>query len=821
MTHEIKTTTDIVIDLSVADPADVARIGGKAAGLAELIRGGFDVPRGVVVTAGGMNGRLVENSATLDSVVDRVVEALGNGPFAVRSSAVGEDSLDGSFAGIFETILGVTGRADLSDAIAACLSSRDSVRAAAYGGGEAGPMAVVVQELVDADTAGVAFAADPVTGERDRTIVSAVRGLGERLVSGDVTPDEWEVKNGVVSVRTEGERALTEDQVLEVADLTDRITSHFREIPQDIEWAYAGGQLRSLQSRPITGLPDVDPLEPTIDPPEDGFWSVDGGHYPRPVSPMAASFYHPGIARHASAAFGEFGALVEGIEVAIIGWRPYVRVIPPMGKDGPPPPAWLLGLLTRLVPPLRKKVARGRRAVEESLGDRYAEKWWAEWRDQFKDEIADLTAVDLESLSDADLIQRFRQLIDLNERGQDVHFKLFVPYMLAVYDLMQFGSEVLGWSETKTVQLMAGLSEWSTEPARRLENLSALAYASPAVVKLLDANKDVTIHELRNADAGFGTALDEYMRLFGARATGYDVADPTIGENSDALIQNLRNLRPDRVSTPKRRQRGRGELPNRGELTAEARTFLADRTDDLAEFDALFETVVAVYALREDNVFFTDNLPVGLTRLTALEIGRRLVGRDLLDEHAHIVYLDVDEAIRSIEAGEDHRKQVLQRRREHAWVERHTPVPSFGTEYPPPDLSKVPRDTRRLMLALLWYLERDIAAPVGDGLTGTPASPGSYTGPVRIVRSEADFAKLQAGDVLVAPITTPAWTVLFAAAGALVTDTGGLLSHAAVVAREHGLPAVVATGSATALLEDGQLITVDGTSGQIEISPAS
>ncbi|GMQ84574.1 MAG: PEP/pyruvate-binding domain-containing protein [Acidimicrobiia bacterium] len=815
MTNDIETTTDVVIDLAEADPADVASIGGKAAGLAQLLRGGFDVPRGVVVPTGAVAGLLGENPAGLDGVVDRVVEALGNGPFAVRSSAVGEDSLNGSFAGIFETKLRVTGRADLKDAIRAIASSRDSAIAAEYSGGEAGPMAVVVQELVDADTAGVAFAADPVTGERDRTIVSAVTGLGERLVSGEVTPDEWQVERGVVSLRTAGEGALSEDQVLEVAELADRVTSHFGDIPQDIEWAYAGGRLFALQSRPITGLPDVDPLQPTIDPPEPGFWSFDGGHYPRPISPMAASFYHPAIARHATAAFGEFGALVEGIEIAIVGWRPYVRVIPPMGKDGPPPPAWLLGLLTRLVPPLRKKVARGRRAAEENLGDRYAEQWWAEWRDQFRDELAILSAVDLSTLSDAELIERLRRLIDLNDRGQEVHFKLFVPYMLGVYDLMQFGSDVLGWSEAKTVQLMAGLSEWSTEPSRRLEALSALAYASPPVVELLDADEHVAIDDLGNADAGFGAALDEYMQLFGARATGYDVADPTIGESSDTLIQNLRNLRPGRASAPGQR------LPDRAELATEARTLLADRSDKLAQFEALFEKVEHVYPLREDNVFFTDNLPIGLIRLTALEMGARLVGRGLLDEHAHIVYLDVDEAIRAIEAGEDHRKHVLQRRREHAWAERHTPVPSFGTEYPPPDLTKVPRHTRRLMQALLWYIERDIAAPVGDGLTGTPVSPGSYTGPVRIVRGEADFTKVQAGDVLVAPVTTPAWTVLFAVAGALVTDTGGLLSHAAVVAREHGLPAVVATGSATSLLEDGQVVTVDGTGGRIEISPDS
>ncbi len=117
----------------------------------------------------------------------------------------------------------------------------------------------------------------------------------------------------------------------------------------------------------------------------------------------------------------------------------------------------------------------------------------------------------------------------------------------------------------------------------------------------------------------------------------------------------------------------------------------------------------------------------------------------------------------------------------------------------------------------MWFISRDLATPVGNGLTGTAAAPGTYTGPVRVVRGDQDFSKLRYGDVLVAPITTPAWTVLFSQAGALVTDTGGLLSHAAVIAREYGIPAVVATGAATDRLEDGQIVTVDGSSGTIHV----
>ncbi|MGH3745182.1 MAG: PEP-utilizing enzyme, partial [Mycobacteriales bacterium] len=137
---------------------------------------------------------------------------------------------------------------------------------------------------------------------------------------------------------------------------------------------------------------------------------------------------------------------------------------------------------------------------------------------------------------------------------------------------------------------------------------------------------------------------------------------------------------------------------------------------------------------------------------------------------------------------------------------------------PPPDVRGLPPAARRLNAALLWSQPHPPTQQSGSGetaLVGTAASPGRYTGPVRVVRTEADFALLRPGEVLVAPTTDPAWSVLFGVAGALVTDGGGLLSHAAIVAREHALPAVVATGDATRSLVDGEVVTVDGSTGRV------
>ena len=134
-----------------------------------------------------------------------------------------------------------------------------------------------------------------------------------------------------------------------------------------------------------------------------------------------------------------------------------------------------------------------------------------------------------------------------------------------------------------------------------------------------------------------------------------------------------------------------------------------------------------------------------------------------------------------------------------------------------PDLRAIPEEARQINQAFMFFMsqEYDTSEIDGEGLPGVPGSPGIYTGPVRVIRSEKEFERLNTGDVLVCRVTTPVWSVLFGTAGAVVTDGGGALSHAAIVAREHGIPAVLGTGSATSELSDGQIVTVDGTSGKV------
>jgi phosphohistidine swiveling domain-containing protein len=174
-------------------------------------------------------------------------------------------------------------------------------------------------------------------------------------------------------------------------------------------------------------------------------------------------------------------------------------------------------------------------------------------------------------------------------------------------------------------------------------------------------------------------------------------------------------------------------------------------------------------------------------------------------------------------ADRDLRALVARRKAERAWVAAHPGPASYGTDPgPPPDLSPLPPalglvNTATLQWMQLLFPPEETGAGQGQ-LPGVPGSPGRYTGPVRLVRDEAEFPKLRPGEVLVCPITSPAWSVLFLQAGAVVTDGGGVLAHTAVIAREYGIPAVLATGAATRRLRDGDLVTVDGTAGVVTMN---
>jgi pyruvate,water dikinase len=513
----------------------------------------------------------------------------------------------------------------------------------------------------------------------------------------------------------------------------------------------------------------------------------------------------------------EMGVLPETLEWREIGGWVYTRVVPPAGEEGPPPPELTL-----------RRVEQSTEAVRSDRFGGYLERWHREWRPEFMAQVAKLAAVDPASLDDPGLAEHLGEVMGLTARAFEVHTLLHGVNAVMMGDLAFTCRDLLRWDDARALELLSGLSDATTTPATALAGLATMARRCPAVRQLIEAGDEDAPSRLGEIDPEFAAAFAAYRREFGLRTIHYEVIDPTVGEMSSFILR----LIGDQLRSGFDPMARAVEVDRQREATrAEARTLLADRpAADRVRFERALARAERWYPVREDDAPITVSEPFALIRRAALECGRRFASASLVDEVEDVFLLEPDEvfatlAVRTRGAELDCRQLVGRRRAERTWVEAHPGPPSYGQEPGPAALDGFPPETRFMNEAFLWLLERSghfgIAHPqdAGGELTGIPASAGTYTGPARVLHSEADFGKLEPGDVLVCPTTAPAWVVLFPNVGALVTDAGGVLSHPAIAAREFHIPAVVATGNATDLLTDGRLVTVDGTAGSVEMLP--
>jgi rifampicin phosphotransferase len=747
-----------VVSLAEAAGLDPARaralLGTKAANLARLAGAGFPVPAGVVVTSAAAAdwdqacARLLRAAAELASRQGR--------RFAVRSSATIEDLAGASFAGQYETVLDV-GLDELPEAVRHVLDSAASARVSAYR--QAHPeantaaaldasgskMAVLVQVMVAATAAGVAFTASPVTGDRGEVVVTAVRGLGERLVSGEATGDQWVVRDGQAECIRAVEQAVNADQARRVAELARGVEAHFG-TPQDLEWAIsddtsgtdgADGGLWLLQARPMTALPD--PV--TWTPPAPGYWMRNfrvGEWLPEPMTPLFADWLLERIEHgELQATRDHVGGMLPFPHAAINGWY-YIatpRLSPRMVV------AALVQGRSRLVRFMRYAVLGPTRdpvAADRHLLARLAE----EWREE--------------------LLPRYQRLV----QAADQRAETASPEQLAgiVDQVGAMAGEQL-WSLA-----VVGGSAWKMEGALASFCRQHLA-----------ATVDASVQHLLAGLPGTRPELPAYA------VQSLDWAHPTAGELG---------WQPPRPSG-----RHRDLAARREALTAQCAAALTDRPQLQARFHALLEVAQRYAIIREQQA---RHLTLGwpLLRRCALRLGETLHTNGVIDQAEDVFFLTRAEL-------DTHAPlQELVNRRRGTWERQRRLLAPLTIGRPPRLLAKE-------LLAVVDAVRTIGPAPEG-AIIGQPASPGRATGPVRIVHGPQDFDRFQSGEVLVARATAPAWTPLFARAAAVVTDSGTLAAHASLVAREYGIPAVVATGDATVRLDDGQVVTVDGGAGTIE-----
>jgi phosphohistidine swiveling domain-containing protein len=733
------------------DPTQArALLGTKAASLARLTGAGFPVPPGVVVTAAA--------AANWDQALARlhaVAAELGGGRgqrFAVRSSATAEDLADASYAGQYETVLNV-GLDELPDAVRQVVDSAASARVAAYrqahpqpapadpSGSEAG-MAVLVQVMVPADAAGVAFTANPLTGARDEVVITAVPGLGERLVAGQATGDQWIVRHAQARRTRATEQAITADQARQIATLARRVQAHLGS-PQDLEWAITTdtsgteGGLWLLQARPMTALPH--PVDWT--PPAPGYWMRNlrlGEWLTEPMTPLFADWllerldYGEQLATRA-----HVGTTLPFPSAAINGW--YYLATPALS-----PGAIATTLLQgrgRLLRFMRHGVlgpGRDPVAADRRLLAGLAEQWHTE------------------------LLPRYQQLVcEGDQRLQTASSEQLV----GIVDRVGAAAGEQLWSLA-----VVGGAAWKMEGALARfyrQHLAPRVNASVQglLVGLPGSQPDLAAHAVQSLDW----------------------AHPTAGELD--------------WPPPQPSDRHRELAARREALTTRCLAVLGDQPQLQARFQALLEVAQRYAVIREQQA---RQLTLGwpLLRRCALRLGETLRADGVIDQAEDVFYLT--------RAQLDTRTplQDVVGRRRAIWERQRRLLAPLTIGRPP----------RLLAKELLGAVEavRTTGPTPKDAIVGQPASPGRATGPVRIIHGPGDFDRFQLGEVLVARATAPAWTPLFARAVAVVTDGGTLAAHASLVAREYGIPAVVATGDATTRLRDGQRVTVDGGAGTVQ-----
>ncbi|GAB3732024.1 PEP/pyruvate-binding domain-containing protein [Nocardiopsis nanhaiensis] len=833
--------------------------GGKAASLVRLIRAGVSVPDGFCVTTGaydhyversGLGDPILEAVAaadpgapeTLRSAADRVADLFrgapvpddvaegiraaykrlgsGSAAVAVRSSATAEDLPEHSFAGQQDTYLNIQGEEALLAAVRDCWASLWTARAIGYRA-RAGiapehvSLAVVVQELVPSDAAGVAFTADPVTGARERITINAAWGLGEAVVSGEVTSDVLVVDraSGALVERSTGDKAvmtvprssgtaeepvpdhlrlqevLGDNEARELAHQCTRIEELYG-TPMDIEWARHAGNLYILQARPITTA--LAPAPGTAGAVEAEVWndslagdylwtSVNVGEaVPSVMTPLTWSvFVHsmamikplgrvPGIMQFGNiggrlymnvSLFTAFGSKAEAMAEQITGHLPDGVRIPPLGLSRGQLIARAAPVLLRALPsllPYRRRTGEKLAQVPARL---------AAARESIH---AARTPVELARCWDSEANPAFafaaRTFWACHGLGQFA----FRPWLLKH-----------GTSESDVNALSTGADPTQDE--------SPLASLGPVVGLAQLARGEIDRQTF--IERWGHRSPDEFELSVPRPAEDPDLLDRQVDEarasldRLDSLVESQRETRREAQERFVRRHPDKaGELRRRMEASARAARFReAGRSEWVRS--------------------------IGVHREFVLRAG------ELTGHGEDLFFLELEELLAVLRGDETALAKVPARRATYDLYRSLPTYPSFIRGRFDPQLWASDPHRRA-------DVYEEGCTPTGStesGIRGAPGAAGTVEGTARVVASAAEGEALAPGEILVTTVTNVGWTPLFPRAGAVVTDVGAPLSHAAIVARELGIPAVVGCGDATTRIATGDRIRVDGSRGTVEI----
>ncbi len=869
---------------SQLNKTNIPSAGGKGANLGEMTAAGFPVPTGFVLTtaaydafvqAHGLQQQIVELAQTVsaddpqsgEAAAEKIRALFTQGEIgdalatevtcayqeliadsgsavAVRSSATAEDLPGASFAGQQDTFLNIRSEEALLDAVKKCWASLWTARAIAYRQRQdidpsTVSLAVVMQELVDADSAGILFTANPTNGERDQILINATWGLGEAIVGGLVTPDSmvvdqstWQIVSRetatktVMTVRTDtgteeqaippaqqNQAVLDDAAAVQLAQIGAEIAAHYN-APMDIEWAIADGEVAILQARPITSLPAA-PLKNVVWEPTtpNTVWMrrqiVE--HMPEPLSPLFEDLYlRQGMEETLDDLLVALGSAVADVRFDLKAMMPHGFADTINGYAYTTTTA---KLDAQTITAMLKVYPRILRMLKVPAFD-----WEGHVLPNYQALIARWDALDLNSAESAALLQGMGELAAADSgywfgsaaylglsRFLDPAFdKLLKTLFRAGLPHANLGSSAfLRGFDSKALDAQANM-EQIADTIRNTNSLRELVL-------------NTTANQLQPALAAHPEGqpvldgIEQYLAAYGHQIYNLDFAAPTQSEDPLPMFLSLKALVKNAPAESVRvRQAKMGR--ERDALIAQTEQALNPLSRKLFAWVWKWTKHFAPY---REHVMFYMGAAWPTVRKLAAELGQRLTDAGVIAAPDDVYFLNSDEIAEAIAAQ--------------------------TTERPVPDLSQVAeqrralRESRKLLTAQpkvparsalkIGPIELKMFDPTPDDsvensgpvLNGYAVSTGRVTAPASVIHSIEDFDQMQPGSILVCTTTTPAWTPLFSQAVGLVTDVGGALAHGSIVAREYGIPAVMGTGVATERIQSGMMLAVNGDAGTVTL----
>lgn len=536
-----------------------------------------------------------------------------------------------------------------------------------------------------------------------------------------------------------------------------------------------------------------------FEPPGPGRWSLDRSHYPGGTTPIGQWLISESLPAGFGRVFAEIGVPAETMDVRFVNGFFYSRLRPLINPDNPAgklPPAWVLRVTTRVHPGFRARTKQAARTLRDRPSLEVAQRWEREIRPRLRAANLRFQNVDVEGLDDADLQHHIGELLNFLRENYELHFWLHGHDMGPI---ARYLHACVGWGidPVEAIGALAGASPATAKPMQALRRLRSLVDESGREVTSLD--------EVSGISDEAAVLLEEYLAEHGhILATGYDITSFTLVELPDVVLRSILS-----ASAP--------PVVDHEALAATLREQVPG--DERNTFDAFLGDARAVMDMRDDNGPQTVEWPTGLFRRALLTAGARLVDRGDIASAGDVFELTPDEARSIFDGGRPSATELTRRAERRATLAALTPPVTLGDPEVAPPLDVLPKvlaDTVAMVQVSLEHMGMD-GKPADPELRGVGIGSTGYTGRVRVAAT-ADEAidMLEPGDVLVVRVTSPAFNTVLAIAGAVVTADGGAMSHAAVIARELGIPAVIGVDAALTI-PDRSIVEVDPVAGMVRV----